>query len=68
MVPLSTAMERPIAETMPLVTVFVYVPSGLPMAIASWPTLRASESPIVATGRSFASIFTMARSVSVSMP
>src|SRR6266516_7577539 len=43
--PLSSWISRPIAETMPLVTVYVYVPSGLPMAIASWPTLSFLESP-----------------------
>ena len=37
---------RPMADTMPLVTVFVNVPSGLPIATTSWPTLSASESPI----------------------
>ena len=52
----------------PAVTEFVYVPSGLPIAIASWPTLAVDESPIGAVGRPVASIFTIARSVSVSMP
>ena len=59
---------RPVAETMPDVTEFEYVPSGLPMATASWPTLSASDSPIAAVGRPVASILTIARSVRVSMP
>ena len=42
----SVVIERPVAETMPLVTEFEYVPSGLPIAITSWPTLSASESPM----------------------
>ncbi len=66
--PLSTSMLRPVADRIPLVTVLVYVPSGLPMAIVVWPTLSAEESPIAAVGRSVASILTMARSVRVSMP
>ena len=36
--PPSTGMVRPSAEMMPLVTESVNVPSGLPMAIACWPT------------------------------
>ena len=68
LVPSWTWMVRPKAEMMPAVTLLVYVPSGLPMAIASSPTLAAAESPIGAVGRSVASTFTMARSVSVSMP
>ena len=47
----SVVIERPLAETMPLVTEFEYVPSGLPMATTSWPTLSASDSPIAAVGR-----------------
>jgi hypothetical protein len=65
---LSVWISRPVAETMPLVTVFENVPSGLPIATTSSPTLSASESPIVAAVRPVASIFTMARSVSVSIP
>ena len=56
------------AETIPLVTLLRYVPSGLPIATASSPTLSPSESPIVAAGRSVASTFMIARSVRVSMP
>ena len=56
------------AEMMPLVTESVKVPSGLPMAIASWPTWMEAESPIGAVGRPVASTLTMARSVRVSMP
>ena len=56
------------AEMMPLVTESVKVPSGLPMAIACWPTWIVDESPIGAVGRPVASTLTMARSVSVSMP
>ena len=47
-------IDRPVADTMPLVTEFEYVPSGLPMATTSWPTLSASDSPIAAVGRSVA--------------
>ena len=36
---------------MPLVTVFENVPSGLPMATTSWPTLSSSELPTYAVGR-----------------
>ena len=49
--PPSTGMVRPIAEMMPLVTESVNVPSGLPMAIACWPTWMVDESPIGAVGR-----------------
>src|SRR5450759_4543019 len=34
------------AEMIPAVTEFVYVPSGLPNAIASWPTFTVEEPPI----------------------
>jgi hypothetical protein len=61
-------MVRPLADTMPLVTEFEYVPSGLPMATTSWPTLSVLESPSCATGRSLPLTRTIARSVSVSMP
>ena len=64
----SVVIERPLADTMPLVTEFEYVPSGLPMATTSWPTLSASDSPIAAVGRPVASTLTIARSVRVSMP
>ena len=66
--PLSTAMSRPLPETMPLVTENEYMPSGLPTAITSWPTLSPSLLPIGATGRPVWSTFTIARSVSVSIP
>ena len=56
------------AEMIPLVTESVNWPSGLPMAIACWPTWIDDESPIGAVGRPVASTLTMARSVSVSMP
>ena len=64
----SVTIERPLAETIPLVTELEYVPSGLPMATTSWPTLSASDSPMAAVGRPVASTLTIARSVSVSMP
>ena len=66
--PPSTGMLRPSAEMIPLVTESVNVPSGLPMAMACWPTWIDAESPIGAVGRPVASTLTMARSVSVSMP
>ena len=66
--PESSVIRRPSADTMPAVTLFVYVPSGLPIAIASWPTLTLDESPNVATGSPVASTFTIARSESVSTP
>src|SRR3954468_21070566 len=65
---LSVVIARPLADTMPLVTELEYVPSGLPIATTSWPTLSASDSPMAADGRPVASTLTMARSVSVSMP
>jgi hypothetical protein len=61
-------MLRPVADRMPLVTVLVYVPRGLPIAIVVWPTLSVDESPMAAVGRSFPSTLTMARSVRVSIP
>jgi hypothetical protein len=64
----STGMLRPSAEMMPLVTESVNVPSGLPMAMACWPTWMLDESPIGAVGRPVASTLTIARSVRVSMP
>ena len=64
----SVVMVRPVAETMPDVTEFEYVPSGLPIATTSWPTLSASDSPSAAVGRPVASTLTIARSVRVSMP
>ncbi len=67
-VPSWTSMVRPIADTMPVVTESVNSPSGLPMAIACWPTSIAPESPIAAVGRPVSLTLTMARSVNVSMP
>ena len=66
--PDSTGMLRPSAEMIPLVTESVNSPSGLPMAMACWPTWIVDESPIGAVGSPVASTLTMARSVSVSMP
>ena len=66
--PVSTGMLRPSAEMIPLVTESVKVPSGLPMAIACWPTWIVDESPMGAVGRPVASTLTIARSVRVSMP
>ncbi len=65
-----TEMSRPRAETIPDVTLLGYWrPSGLPIAMASWPTSSVAESPIGATARlATASILTMARSVRVSTP
>ncbi len=48
--PLSTAMSRPLPDTMPLVTENEYIPRGLPTATTSWPTLSPSLLPIGATG------------------
>ena len=56
------------ALTTPVVTELVKVPSGLPMAMACWPTRRVPELPMSTAGRSVPSILTMARSVSVSRP
>ena len=47
---------------MPLVTVSVKVPSGLPMAIAVWPTWIFVESPIRAGVSPVASTLISARS------
>ncbi len=43
-------------------------PSGLPMEMAIWPTFSVDESPSVTAGRSVASTWTKAKSVSVSTP
>src|SRR2546427_772755 len=61
------SMLRPVAEMIPVVTVLVYVPSGEPIAIASWPTLMSADRPIGAEGSPVASTLTIARSVSVSL-
>ncbi len=59
--------ERPSAEITPAETV-LWKPSGLPMATASWPTRRRSESAKAAKGRRAASAFITARSVAGSVP
>ena len=51
LVSLPTSMVRPMADRMPDVTDSVKVPSGLPMATTSWPTLSAELSPIGMVGR-----------------
>jgi len=66
--PPSTWIWRPFADTIPDVTEFVNVPSGLPIATTSWPTFSSSELPSVAAGRPVASTLTIARSVSESIP
>ena len=66
--PSSVVMVRPVADTIPLVTELEYVPSGLPIAMTSWPTFNASDTPSAAVARPVASTFTIARSVRVSMP
>src|SRR5262249_38655575 len=60
--------DRPSAETTPVVTVDSN-PSGLPMAITSWPRLSSLELPSAAAGSvTGASTRTSARSVSGSSP
>ena len=59
-----TVMVRPVADRMPLVTVSVNVPSGLPMAMTVWPTWSVDTSPMMAGVRPVASILTRARSLS----
>ena len=66
--PLVSVIVRSTPETTPTVTVPGYWPSGSPTAIAVSPSLSADESPSVAVGSPVASIFTIARSVSVSVP
>ena len=51
LVSLPTSMVRPVADRIPDVTDSVNVPSGLPMAMTSWPTLSAELSPIGMVGR-----------------
>ena len=66
--PVRARSERPSAETTPAVTVDSK-PSGLPMAITSWPRRSRLESPSVAAGSvTGASTRTSARSVSGSSP
>ena len=60
-----TVISRPSPLMIPLVTVSVNVPSGLPIAIAVWPTWIFEESPIVAAVRPLALILMSARSVVV---
>ena len=60
-------MTRPLAETMPVVTV-PSSPKELPMAMTGWPTSNFSESPRAKTGNPWASIFSNARSVFSSRP
>ncbi len=60
-------MTRPVALTMPVVTV-ASSPKGLPMAMTGSPTSSVAESPKGITGRPVASIFTTARSVLGSPP
>ena len=63
-----TAMLRFRALTMPLVTVPLRVPSGLPTAITSSPMTRALLSPTTAGVRPSASILMTAMSLSESAP
>ena len=66
--PLRARSERPSAETTPAVTVDSK-PSGLPMAMTSWPRLSVLESPSGAAGSATSSSTrTSARSVSGSSP
>ena len=58
-----TTMVRSRPLTMPEETEPGNSPSGSPMAMASWPTLNADESPSSAVGRPVASTLTNARSV-----
>ena len=58
-------MVRPVADRMPLVTDSVNVPSGLPIAIAVWPTWSFVSSPMTAGVSPVALILISARSVSV---
>ncbi len=59
---------RPSADMTPVVTVFEY-PSGLPMAIATWPTRTRDESPNSAYGSADGDpIRSTARSESGSLP
>ena len=62
--PLRERSERPSAETTPVVTVDSK-PSGLPMAITSWPRLSRLESPSGAAGSVTASIDAEQRQIGV---
>ncbi len=66
--PLLTSIDRFRPETTPVVTLFVYSPSGLPIAMTLWPCLRALLSPSGAVGSPVASTLTIAKSVRVSTP
>src|SRR5450759_1588030 len=66
--PLVSVIERSSPDTTPVVTVPGYWPSGSPTAITVCPTWRVDESPSVAVGSPVAAIFTIARSVSGSVP
>ena len=59
-----TVIVRPVADRMPLVTVSVNVPSGLPIAMVVSPTWSVPESPMVAGLRPVASTLISARSLS----
>ena len=59
-----TVTSRPRPDTIPRVTVSVYVPSGLPIAIAVSPTWIRVESPILAAESPVASTLIRARSLS----
>lgn len=58
---------RPRALTTPVETVD-WKPNGLPMAMTTWPTRRAAESPRLAKGRPAAFTRITARSVAGSVP
>ena len=60
-------VARPLALTMPMVTVWPR-PRGLPKASTTSPTRMASESPKGSTGRPLASILSTARSLAASRP
>ena len=60
-------VSRPLALTMPAVTVFSS-PNGEPIAMTHSPTLRRFTSPIFTVGSPLASIFTSATSVRLSAP
>src|ERR1035437_3264536 len=60
-------MLRLVPEMIPCVTESVNVPSGLPMAIASWPTCTVLESPSVTAVRPVAFTLMRARSCAASV-
>ena len=65
--PVCARSVRPSALTTPVVTV-AWNPSGFPMAITSWPTRSADESPSSALGRPVSCTRTTARSLCGSSP